>query len=116
MPQTRRQSDQNHVPEPGALVFNNAGFEADRMLGGVSSVKQTSKGGSSMADLSVTLTLHSICRSNEVTLTIVSPTMILSIIQLTAGTPALRFSIFRSQQVPWPDLVLAARKDIHFCL
>jgi hypothetical protein len=92
MPQTRRQSDQSHVPEPGA--FNDAGFEADRKWGGISSVKQTSKGKSSKTDLSVALMLHSTCRSDGVSLAIVSPSMILSIIQLTAGTPALGFSIF----------------------
>jgi hypothetical protein len=78
----------------GGVGVQYAGFEADRRWGGVSSVKRTSKGRSSKNDLSVALTLHSTCRSDGVTLAIVLPSMILSIIQLTAGTPALGFTIF----------------------
>jgi hypothetical protein len=45
LPQTRCQSDHTHVPEPGALVVGNTGFEAGRRWERASSVKQTSKGG-----------------------------------------------------------------------
>ena len=44
LPQTRHQSDQTHVPDPGALVFDNAGFEVGRRRGRLSSVKDTKQG------------------------------------------------------------------------